>query len=219
MFMIVVIQCQGKKHCGGSLSTASGQPVTVVAQPQLAPADGHVYARPDDLSEEGRSWREVLLDYNRSGRNPQGLLAAYHLYQEPLYGRLAERVGLQDLYILSAGWGLIPATFLTPYYDITFSQVNPPHKYKRRLPADRYSDFAMIPAETSKRIIFFGSKSYVPLFCSLTRELRADRTVFYNTEYPPEAPGCTLKKYTRAKRDTNWQFDCASDFLDGTISV
>src|SRR6185437_5158724 len=123
--MIVVIQCQGKKN-RVFLKNALGKPVSFVAQPASAPADDSlIYARPDDEAETVKSWRQVLLDYNRDEQNPQGLLPAYKLYQQPIYRRLADAFTVDKLYILSAGWGLIPATFLTPYYDITFSQVEP----------------------------------------------------------------------------------------------
>ncbi len=201
------------------MRNGGGKPITFVAQPALAPVVAGVYAKPDDLSEQGTPWRQLLLDYNRSGQNPLELLSAYQLYQEPVYGRLADRVTPQNLYILSAGWGLIPALFLTPYYDITFSQVKPDQKYKQRRKTDHYNDFAMIPAGTTEQIVFFGSKSYVPLFCSLTQELRTEKVVLYNTDYPPEAPDCVLMEFKNAKRDTNWQYDCANDFLEGLLRL
>ena len=40
--------------------------------------------------------------------------------------------GLDRLYILSAGWGLIPGDFLTPNYDITFSAAQNVQRFKRR---------------------------------------------------------------------------------------
>lgn len=219
--MIVVIQCQSKKHPGRTLKSGSGKPVAFVAQPQsdLLPADGNIYARPDDLSDDGRSWRKVLLDYNSNAENPLHLYRAYDLYQDPVYRRLAERVTVPKLYILSAGWGLISAAFLTPYYDITFSQVPRDQKYKQRRKGDQYDDFAMICPEPIDRIVFFGSKSYLPLFCRLTSEVSTEKLIFYNSDEAPEAPGCMLKKYPNPKRDTNWQFDCANDFLDGAIGI
>ena len=44
-----------------------------------------------------------------------------------------------------AGWGLIPAAFLTPQYDITFTTaVRKKAAYKLRKKADRYEDFRAI---------------------------------------------------------------------------
>ena len=79
-----------------------------------------------------RTWRQVLFAYNNDTRNPFGLYPAYRLYADNVYRRLANRFAVQNLYILSAGWGLIRADFLTPYYDITFSQTRKDQRYKRR---------------------------------------------------------------------------------------
>ena len=85
-----------------------------------------------------------------------------------VYRRLAGHVGVESLFILSAGWELIPASFLlTPDYDITFK---PPKgdEYKRRRMTGPYSDFQMLPPGTRGPVIFIGGKEYVPLFASLT---------------------------------------------------
>lgn len=49
------------------------------------------------------------------------------------------KFGLDNVMILSAGWGLIPAQFLTPRYDITFSASAEP--YVRRRKNQAYEDF------------------------------------------------------------------------------
>jgi hypothetical protein len=89
----------------------------------------------------------------------------------------------------------------------------------RRRKSDQYEDFCMLPSDAEDDVVFFGSKGYVPLFCSLTNGIKARRTVFYNAAQPPEAFGCILRKFSGAKRDTNWQYDCANDFLDGAIDL
>lgn len=219
--MIAVIQCQGRKQPdAGSLKSASGLKVYFVAHPERAPSDHSlIYARPDDPSDYGPTWRQVLLDYNRQPDNPLRLLPAARLYRDDIYGRLVKRFGMQNIFILSAGWGLIRADFLTPAYDITFSQsARGDDSYKRRRKSDHFADFCMLPADTAEDVVFFGSKEYAPLFCSLTNDSKATRTVFYNTAQPPAAPGCVMRRYSDARRNTNWQFDCANAFLDGTIA-
>src|SRR5277367_1520885 len=101
--MIIVIQCAASKNPdAGHLMTASGKPVLFVADPQAARAKPtHVYARPDDPSDSGISWRQVLLNYNeRPEDNPFGLYPAYQLYENRTYKRLADQFGLHNLYIL-----------------------------------------------------------------------------------------------------------------------
>src|SRR6476661_5883375 len=121
--MIVVIQCAGSKRSNaGVLRTIDSKPVKFVARPDLAPKDDFIYARPDDPSDRGARWREALLSYNEdAGGNPLGLLRACELYSPAIYQQLADGVGRERLFILSAGWGLLGADFLTPDYDITFS--------------------------------------------------------------------------------------------------
>jgi hypothetical protein len=187
-----------------------------VAEPQNAPADSaHAYARPDDPSGAGTSWRQALLKYNEEARDdPLCLYPAWQLYENKTYRRLVDRLGLQKVYILSAGWGLIGAEFLTPYYDITFSPSA--ERYKRRRKADPYQDFRMLPDTTDEDILFFGGKDYLPLFCSLTDAVRSKKTAFYNSARLPQTDGCTLERFETTTR-TNWHYECANAFLDETL--
>jgi hypothetical protein len=217
--MIVVIQCAASKRPGaGHLVTGSGKPIDFVANPKVAPLTlDRVYARPDDLSGNGASWRNVLLDYNRKPNgNPLDLYPAYQLYENKIYGRLVDRYGFRSVYILSAGWGLIRADFLTPSYDITFSPSADP--YKRRRKTDLYDDFRMLSDDRNEDIIFFGGKDYLPLFCSLTDTVRSRKIVFYNSASPLLLNGCTLKRFDTTTR-TNWHYECANAFLEGSVSI
>jgi hypothetical protein len=215
--MIVVIQCAASKRAdAGHLVTASGTPVDFVADPRAAPPDPRkVYARPDDSPDGGRSWRDILLAYNDDPRdNPLRLLPAYRIYENRMYGRLVDRLGPGNVYILSAGWGLIPSEFLTPYYDITFSQSA--DAYKRRRKTDRYRDLRMLPDNTGDDILFFGGKDYLPLFGALTDRVRGRRIVFYNSATAPQMNGCTVRRFETTTR-TNWHYECAAAFLDSGI--
>ncbi len=217
--MIAVIQYAASKRPGaGRLVTPDGKPVRFVADPGGAPADDTVtYARPDDATDKGLSWRDVLLDYNKQEPdNPLALLPAWQLYDNRVYARLVETLGVGSVYILSAGWGLISASFLTPDYDITFSSVKPKERYKRRKKSDRYRDFKMLAESTREPIVFFGGKDYLPLFAALTSSIRARKTVFYNSAKVPRTPGCVLKRFKTRTR-TNWQYECANAFVDGTV--
>ena len=217
--MIVIIQCAARKSPdAGHLRRRDGEPVLFVADPHSAPVDkGYLYARPDDKSDEGVSWRTTLLEYNRKpGNNPLGLLPARKLYQNPTYGRLVYRIGVRNTYILSAGWGLIAADFLTPDYDITFSPGA--DQYKRRRKKDRYDDLRMLSENTAEPVVFFGGKDYVPLFCSLTEHVKGQRVLFYNSATLPDAPGCALKRFNTTTR-TNWHYECANAFIEGKITI
>jgi hypothetical protein len=207
--LIIVIQCAARKRLNaGYLRSEDGRSVFFVAKPELAPPDRtHIYARPDDISEVGRLWREALLEYNEQHiNNPLGLFCAYQLYQNPAYVRLAEAFGQENLYILSAGWGLVRATLLIPYYDITFSRRA--DAYKRREKVDQYRDFCMLGRQTDEEVVFLGGKDYIPLFCAITSGIHSKKTIFFNSVVPPVAPGYTLRRFQSSTK-TNWHYECA----------
>ncbi|HEC11668.1 MAG TPA: hypothetical protein ENI80_00180 [Acidiferrobacteraceae bacterium] len=219
--MKIVIQCAAKKDPNaGYLTNGDGKPVLFVANPDKAPpSDAYLYARPDDLTENGKTWRELLVDYNnRAGNNPLNLSPAYKLYSNTTYERLVKQYGVDNIFILSAGWGLISAKFLTPKYDITFAQTPKDQKYKQRSQQDQYHDFCLLPNDSDDALVFFGGKGYLPLFCELTQNYQGHRFVFYNSGVQPETPGCTLIRYLTTTR-TNWHYSCARDFMSGKIGV
>jgi hypothetical protein len=215
--MIVVIQCAaGKREDAGCLRTRDGRRVIFVGDPALAPIqEDCLYARPDDPSDQDSNWRNALLHYNDNpGSNPLGLLTAFELYDNVIYQKLAAKFEMEKTYILSAGWGLIPSSFLTPYYDITFS--TSAEEWKRRRKKDAFGDFNFLPKDTDDTVVFLGGKDYVPLFARLTSHLRSERTVFFNSATKPEAPGCRLVRFPTTTR-TNWHYECAGALLRGEL--
>jgi hypothetical protein len=217
--MIIVIQCAARKRLDAGHLAASGRLVDFVAHPEIAPRDpDRVYARPDDPCEDGEiSWRQFLLKYNDDpGNNPLHLYPAHQLYQNKAYRRLVDRFETRNVYILSAGWGLIRADFLTPYYDVTFSPSA--DAYKRRRKTDRFDDFRMLPGNTKDDIVFFGGKDYLSLFCSLTDAIRSKKIVFFNCASVPQFNGCTFRLFKTRTR-TNWHYECVNALLDGTIHI
>jgi hypothetical protein len=215
--VIIVIQCAASKQAGaGHLVANDGRAIDFVADPRTAPAShNRICARPDDLGEDGKSWRQILIEYNMTPDvNPCGLVPAYQLYQRDAYRRLVDRFGLSNIYILSAGWGLIRAGFLTPHYDITLSPGADP--YKRRKKSDQYADFNMLPRESEDDIIFLGGKDYLPLFCRLSEGARVAPIIFYNSAVAPELKRARLRRYRTATR-TNWHYECANDLIRGSI--
>jgi hypothetical protein len=215
--MKIVIQCAASKVAdAGYMVTKDCRPVLFVAKPDLVPAgEKIIFARPDDLAEDGKSWRNRVLNYNKGpGSNPLNLHTAYRLYEEDVYRNLVNRFGLRNVFILSAGWGLIGAGFLTPMYDITFSANA--DNYRRRKKDDRYDDFNFLPLNSYDDLIFFGTKSYHPLFLELTKDYSGERVVFYNSTTPPKLQGCKLKPFI-ARTRTNWHYECVSRFLADAI--
>ena len=214
----VVIQCAASKNRpaskarnAGRLATADGKSILFVADPATAPLLPEVeYRRPADIAPSGLSWRDELIKYNKiyrdTGANPLGLLPAWRLYTHRAYKHLVNRLGDDKVFILSAGWGLISAPFLTPDYDITFTQKAKTYK-RRRQQDDWYADFSMLPKDASHPIHFVGGRDYVPLFLELTAETDAER-VIHHVGSPPPAPNCRFRRFETTRR-TNWHYECA----------
>jgi len=220
--MRVVIQCAGDKHEGGYFRAPDGHTVKFVARAELVPAserNADLVARPDDSACDGHTWRDLVRDYNVKAEyagNPSGLWPAYRLYRNAVYVRLVERFGAENVFILSAGWGLIRSDFLTPNYDITFS--SSAAGWQRRRNADRYTDFSFSPVALVGRVVFFGGKDYVQLFLRLTGSVLDERVIFFNSQIEPSAPGCRLVRYDTSMR-TNWHYACADRFASGQLAV
>ena len=222
--MIVVIQCAKKKRSdAGHLRRQDGMKVKFVADSTNASAEpGCVFAHPDDVSDTGATWRQVLAEYNANpANNPFGLLRAFELYKNAAYCGLVKELGASKVFILSAGWGLIGASYLTPNYDITFNK-----KAKQKAPwtfrkqDDHFEDLRQLSNDTSEPVVFFGGRDYVPLFCKLTDGIGSKRTIFYRTgkltekaSQPPDAPGCALKAFP-TNTSTNWHYERVKVFLD-----
>jgi hypothetical protein len=206
----IVIQCAAKK-IGAYLRTSSGQRVGFLARPQRAARrPGWLFVRPDDPADGSRTWRQVLSDYNRqfavSGDNPDRLSVACELYANRAYRDLAQAVGAGNLYILSAGWGLVRATYLLPNYDITFNNQASVAAIRRK--DDQFCDEVQMAADVTGSVHFLGGLGYIPLFCGLTGHVRTERIVHHNSKNLPDAPGCRLVRYQTTTR-TNWHYECA----------
>lgn len=217
--MKIVIQCAAKKMPdAGYMINKNGVSILFVANPDAAPPSNEVvYARPDDIADAGKSWRDILLNYNKQPHNNRlDLYPAFHLYMNATYRALVKKYQAENVYILSAGWGLIGSEFLTPKYDITFSPKA--DSYKRRRKQDIYYDFQMLPRHCNDDLIFFGGKDYLPLFCKLSSNYAGKKFVFYNAKIKPDAPGCELIRYHTSTR-TNWHYECAKALLSGKVTT
>jgi hypothetical protein len=130
-----------------------------------------------------------------------------------IYQDIVRRCGWENVFILSAGWGLIRSDYLTPYYDITFSSQGKP--WSRRGQHDHYKDFARLqesdisPDET---VYLFAGGDYLRLYYSLTQNLKV-RKVIYGGQGNHEG-----YKYIPYRTFTNWHYSCARDFIEGSIA-
>ena len=114
------------------------------------------------------------------------------------YRTLVNALGVNNVLILSAGWGLVAAHYLLPDYDITFSSsARGQHAYKRCKPTDKHRDFSMLPQDTAKHVFFFGDKDYLALFCTLTNQHPAAHRVhqFQHAAQEHELPNGALRDH------------------------
>ena len=193
------------------MRTADGKLVEFVAQPDEAVNrdNGVVYARPDDVGEDGLTWRQKLVEYNGSSAKSgqSGLLPAYQLYKPGIYRRLVDVFGPDNVYILSAGWGLVRASFKLPKYDITFS--SSADRCKKRGKRDEYADFNQLDEDSDEALLFFGGNDYLSLFCEMTESWRGRRVVYFRSRKEPEYPGVEFVRF-ESLASTNWHYGCAS---------
>ena len=213
--MKVIIQCAAsKRHDAGKLRTLSGEEVVFVASPELCESvpSGVRYVRPDDrCGEQTMTWREKLTRYNEEGNNPCDLAGAAELYRPKVYSLLTKTFGSENVFILSAGWGLVRASYLIPDYDITFSnQVD--EKWKRRGLKDRWPDFNHLQNSHDEPIHFFGGKNYLPMFYDLMeRDSVPGKKVVHHKGDVLRCSGIEYVEYV-GRANTNWHYSAAQHF-------
>lgn len=218
--MKIVIQCAaGKSSNAGHLKTSGLRDILFVAKPELAKNTGrYIYKSPNDISENNITWAEELVKYNNNSANELHLLPSYKLYDNNIYRALVRKFGHDNVFILSAGWGLIKSSFLTPNYNITFSTAKNINKEFIRNKKDNFKDLCHLPLNSTGKLIFLGGKDYQPLFVELTAEYKGKKIIFYNSKNPPEMESCELVKF-ETKQRTNWHYKCAMKIIEGVIKI
>jgi hypothetical protein len=227
--MKIVIQCAASKHdCAGKLRTSSGEDVLFVADPKLCvsvPA-GMRYARPDDpCGDKAATWRDVLKRYNEQTDNPCSLLRAADLYApkehvfRKLYQELVRAFGWNNVFILSAGWGLIRADFWTPDYNITFSAQGKKDKpWVWRNTKDRsWLDFNHLqdaPIAQDEPIHLFGGRDYLPTFYALVEAVPGRKIVHYMGDVKRRS-SFDYEKYEGSEKNRTWHYRAAKEFVAG----
>lgn len=223
--MKVVIQCAGGKQPGaGRLIDDTGITGVFVAQPQFCEStDSRMKpCRPDDESGvAGVTWRDFLESYNernrRDGSNPCNLLSAAELYTHRVYRALIDAIGVKNLFILSAGWGLVRGDYLLPDYDITFSTQPkvPKHAKRSGKTTQAWHDFNHLedtPVNRDTTIHFFGSPEYLKLFYQMSAHVEAKKVIHHKARLVA-SPGYVYCRFDGRAR-TNWHYIAAAELID-----
>lgn len=206
MRTIVFVCCERKN---GEVFQHNGSKIHFVSRPDsCTQIDGNKYVRPDDLIEgEEMTWRDlIILQEDR-----YDLVAAYELYNHPIYRELYNHFN-QNLYIFSAGWGIVRADYKLPQYDITFSRSAP--RYSRRKKNDEFNDFNQLNIRNSEDdILFIGGADYILPFCKLTKYLPNNKIIIYKSRLTAEMEefnrrtDFSFEEYYGINRPfTNWHY-------------
>jgi hypothetical protein len=212
----IIIQCSGRKN--GELWTVNrlnGIKVKFVSHPYLCEVTpGINLFRPDDMVPDNSiTWREYLSNYNMQGKNPDNLLRAGDLYDNKTYHILIDKFKWENVYILSAGFGLVRSDFYLPLYDITFSKKA--KECNRRKKTDKFMDFNHLSADIKNNsgdsVYAFVTPDYLDSFYDLTNCILANKYIFYKSMKIKQYPGYSYKIY-KSRIQTNWHYYCAQEF-------
>ena len=212
--MKIVISCSNSKN--GENLIYNRNEITFVSTPNM---DNSFHFRPDDkIPNEQNTWREYV-----ESQDNNKLLQSYKLYKPPIYKSLYKKFK-SDLFILSAGWGLINSEFRIPKYNITFSKRG--DKQTLRKKDNVFNDFNhLLNINSNEKIVFFGGSDYIKLFFELTQFLPNEKIIFYKKKdiykgnpFLAIDDSYKLIKF-ETKASTNWHYGCAKEFLNEQIII
>ena len=233
----ILIQCAGKKNNTYTFDNYQGKKVEFISDIEsndLPNSNNSIYVNPNEaISEDSdKTWIDKLKEYNKNKLNPNGFCQAWELYENPIYADIKKKVGKENMFIASAGWGIVKASYWLPNYDITFSR--PPKGKKKNyiIRSSAQNEIAQwddINAFHDSNIkiydlhIFCGKK-YLRLINKLITDRQIDPnmiTLYIRNNEPNFNEWeiyCKLIKWThpdpKKDRNTNWHYDCAEDFIN-----
>ena len=219
--MKIIIQCCASKH--ENYWYYKGHKIIFVANPDMCEnKDSVEYCRTGQRTElNGLTWQEKLEQYNKQEGNDDILKKAGELYKPNIYLELVTRFGPENVFILSAGWGLVRADFYLPAYDITFSYQQASDKFKQRkyIKEDgKFAKFNHLECSGDELIYFFGGIGYLNMYYDLTRNLSCPKVIYYKSDKldseTNRVKGYRYIKFITTKRQ-NWHYLCAKDFING----
>lgn len=211
--MKIVISCCARKNGGPFIH--NGRMINFISQVDQVVPNNEIYFHPDDSVPNGDiTWRELV---NQQGLN-NNLQSAYELYSPAIYSSLFQKFG-NDLFIFSAGWGIIRADFKLPKYNITFSNNNNVPDYARRDITPDFKDFNHLEdISENEEIKLIAGSDYVLPFCELTKNLPNNKIIIYknqnllnNNQYLNNK---TFQfRHYQTNRRTNWHYEYAQKLL------
>lgn len=217
--MKIVISCCDRKN--GNPFTYNEETINFVSHVNAALQNNELYFHPDDLiPNENNTWRDLVAQ-QEEGNN---LLPAYNLYRPNIYAALFENYG-NDLFIFSAGWGIIRADFRLPKYNITFSNNRNIPNYAIRNNVDIFHDFNHLEGiAANEQILLIAGSDYVLPFCQLTANLPNEKIIIYkNQALLNNNPYLNNNNFHfnhyQTNRRTNWHYEFAQRLINNEIEI
>ena len=216
--MKIIISCCDRKN--GELFQHNGEAINFVSHANELTPNNELYFHPDDLMpNENITWRELVAQ--QEIRND--LLPTHELYKPEIYNSLFQHYG-NNLFIFSAGWGIVRADYKLPKYNVTFSNSNNIPIYAKRNDNDTFNDFNQLEGvDENERIIFIGGKDYVLPFCQLTNHLPNQKIVVYKNHdvlnNNPYLNNNFQFMHYQTNRRTNWHYEYANRLINNEIEL
>ena len=217
MKKIIVISCSNAKK--GSLSKYNGENLFFCANPNLANDKIQNYIHPDENfpNNKYKTWRDWL----NAQQKEKDILESYKLYKHKIYGELYNKYE-NNLYIFSAGWGIVKSSFKLPKYDITFSQGSNIESFKKRTSkSPTFFDYNHLKnLNPNEEIIFIGGSKYIEPFCELTKNLPNKKIIIFKSKLSKQIEkyynkdNFQFKEYLGIEKPyTNWHYTFAKNEL------
>jgi hypothetical protein len=217
--MKIIISCCDRKN--GEPFSHNGEIIHFVSRVNEALPNNELYFHPDNLiPNEHISWRELVTQQE----NRNDLLPAYQLYRPNIYNLLFQNFG-NDLFIFSAGWGIVRADFRLPKYNVTFSNNNHIPPYAKRNNDDIFHDFNhLVGIHENESIVLIAGSDYVLPFCQLTENLPNNKIIFYKNQNRlnnnPYLNGNNFQfQFYHTNRRTNWHYEFAQRLINNEIEI
>ena len=218
--MKIVISCCNRKN--GEPFQHNGNTINFISRVnEVEGNSNNLYCHPDDIiPDDNITWRElVALQAVRDD-----LISAHDLYRPNIYSSLYDNYG-NDLFIFSAGWGIIRAEYKLPKYNITFSNGHNIPAYAKRNNNDIFNDFnQLIAVNDNEPILFMAGKDYVVPFCELTEGIPNNKIIVYSSQAVLNNnpylnnPAFQFSHYQTNTR-TNWHYEFARRLINNEIEI
>lgn len=217
--MKIIISCCDRKN--GNPFSYNDETINFVSRVNEVILNNTLYFHPDDLiPNENITWRELIAQQEIRDDLP----LAYNLYRPNIYRSLFEQYQ-NDLFIFSAGWGIIRADFRLPKYNVTFSNSQNIPIYARRNNDDIFNDFNhLLGTEENERIVLIAGYDYVLPFCQLTENLPNEKIIIYkNQNLLNNNPYLNNNNFQfqhyQTNRRTNWHYEFAQRLINNEIEI